>query len=111
MHTSYFAKYKKSNGVSIAVRKPWWFPYDEYKDLFPPEDLVYRYKSDKITTEEYIEEYHNKVLSRLDAKKVYEDLKDKVILCYEKSNEFCHRHLVAIWIENKLGIKIEEWRG
>ena len=29
-------------------------------------------------------------------------------MCWEKSGDFCHRHLVAEWVEENLGITIEE---
>ena len=34
-----------------------------------------------------------------------------ILLCYEKSTDFCHRHLVANWINenNTLRINIKEW--
>ena len=31
-----------------------------------------------------------------------------VLLCYEKRGDFCHRHLVADWL-NKNGFNCEEW--
>lgn len=30
------------------------------------------------------------------------------LICYEKPSDFCHRHLVADWL-NKNGIPCEEW--
>jgi uncharacterized protein (DUF488 family) len=32
-----------------------------------------------------------------------------VLLCYEKPDSFCHRHLVAKWF-NENGFPIEEWQ-
>lgn len=32
------------------------------------------------------------------------------LICYEKPSDFCHRHLVADWL-NKHGIKVEEFGG
>ena len=31
------------------------------------------------------------------------------LICYEKPTDFCHRHLVADWLNNN-GIKCEEYR-
>ena len=51
----------------------------------------------------------------LDAQRVYEDLerlsngRDCVLLCYEKSGDFCHRHLVADWLNKKLDLNIQEY--
>lgn len=32
------------------------------------------------------------------------------LICYEKPSDFCHRHLVAEWL-NQNGYKCEEWRS
>ena len=36
--------------------------------------------------------------------------KDIVLVCYEKPDKFCHRHLVAEWF-NEHGIECKEWEG
>ena len=53
--------------------------------------------------------YVFKNLEPSDPKEVYKDLgKDAVILCYETSDKFCHRHIVAKWLSESLGINIQE---
>jgi len=48
-------------------------------------------------------------LDVLDAKKVYEELgEDSILLCWEKSGDFCHRRLVAEWLEKELNVKVNE---
>ena len=48
--------------------------------------------------------YQEEVLDTLDADKVVEEIlrlsegKDAVLICYEKPDEFCHRHLLAEWL-------------
>lgn len=32
------------------------------------------------------------------------------LVCYEKPGDFCHRHLVASWM-NQMGIKVKEWKN
>lgn len=108
MKTSYFAKYKKEDGVSISLYKPKWFNGEEYKQLAPPSFLLWKYKNGEVNNDEYVEIYKKYTLEKLDASQVYEDLQDKVLLCYEKSSDFCHRHIVAEWIYEKLGIKVNE---
>ena len=55
-----------------------------------------------------------KILRKLDPKEVFKELetlsngKDIVLLCFEKRNEFCHRHLFASFLEENLGICIKE---
>jgi uncharacterized protein (DUF488 family) len=38
---------------------------------------------------------------------------DKIpcLLCYEKPGDFCHRHIVAEWLHNNLGVHVEEFNG
>ena len=108
MRTSYFAKYKEQNGVSISGKSPDWFVGREYKKLAPKFWFFQKYKKDG-DTDFYIEQYQKEILDRLDPKQVFADLgSDAVLLCWEKSGEFCHRRLVAAWLEEHLGIAVPE---
>lgn len=114
MKTSYFAKYKGDNGVSIAQITPSWYIGKEYKKLAPKYWILRKYKKGEIDEEQYIELFYKNILSKLDATTVYNELKsltgsdDIVLLCYEKSDKFCHRHIVAKWFKEELGIDILE---
>jgi len=109
MNTSYYAKYKGDNAVSIAARCPHWFTGRQYKKLAPYYNTLIEYKNGKLTKEQYSECYRTEVLNNLDAKQVYEELgEDAVLLCWEKSGSFCHRHLVAEWLKEKLGVEVTE---
>lgn len=67
--------------------------------------------SEEENTKYYIREYYNQVLSRIDPEKIYNKLENgTILLCYEDNNEFCHRHLVAFYLELFLGIKTYEVR-
>ena len=110
LKTSYYAKYKGENAVSIALSKPQWYTNcREYKKLFPTWKLLNKYKKDK-DEEYYIEHYYKDVLDKLDAKQVYDELgENAVLLCWEKSSDFCHRHIVSSWLQENLGIEIKEY--
>lgn len=56
----------------------------------------------------YIEEYYRQVLSKLDPLKLYNELNNNILLCYERHDEFCHRHIVAAWLELFLDIHVPE---
>ena len=107
MKTSYFAKYKGNNGISIAIKSPPYFEGEEYPQLFPKWSFLKKYLNDKDEIA-YTIEYYKQVLNTLDVEKVYNDLSDKVLLCWEGSDKFCHRRLVAEWIERKLNIVLPE---
>ena len=64
----------------------------------------------KANEDDYIQKFYERVLSPLNPKEVYETLgKDAVLLCFEKPTEFCHRFLVAGWLELNLNIQIDEY--
>jgi len=50
-----------------------------------------------------------KILAGLDPQKVFEDLgEDAILSCWEAPSKFCHRRLVAAWLEEKLGVQVPE---
>ena len=106
MNTSYFASklWKGKNAVAISRGIPGWYRGRVYKALAPSWELV-NIKDEDI----YRDRYKQQILDRLDPIKVFEDLgQDAVLLCWERSGEFCHRLLVAEWLEENLGIEVKE---
>lgn len=118
IYTSYYAKARKIPEdivrVSIAGKAPDWYTGLEYKNIAPKIGFFLEWKKNK-DNNYYIEHYNTEVLKNLNAKRVYLDLerlsngKDCVLLCYEKPNDFCHRHLVAEWLSHELSIEVSEW--
>lgn len=112
MQTTYFARAKSLpkdlNLVSIARITPSGFPGRIYLDLAPSEELLFRTKrtGDLVQyTKEYMEQ-----LTSLDVHKVAKDLgDDAVLVCYERDDKFCHRHLVATWLKSN-GYTIAEYK-
>jgi hypothetical protein len=112
MKTSYFAKYKGLDGpgVCIAGKAPEYnteWGYLIYKPLAPKYWFFKKYKEDG-DENYYTEQYYKCVLNQLDPVKIYEEFKDCVLLCYEKPGDFCHRRIVAKWLETELGIVVPE---
>lgn len=109
MNTSYFAKYKGENAVSIAGKCPDWFKGRQYKKLAPKYDWWKKWRNESLSEEWYKEQYYKTILDKLDTRQVYEELgENAVLLCWEKSGKFCHRHLVAEWFQKELGIEVNE---
>ena len=118
IYTSYFAKLKKIPEdivrISICGKAPDWYDGIQYKKVAPKYGFFQEWKKNH-DNDFYIEHFNAEVLDNLVAKNVYEDLnklsdcKDCVLICYEKSEDFCHRHLVADWLNQKLGINVEEY--
>lgn len=113
MQTSYFARLNSKNfkgrvinGVSIARSARYWSGRT-YPPLFPTWDMINL--TDPI---EYEEMYRKQVLDKLDAYEVFNDLGgDAVLLCHESfakcetGETFCHRHMVAKWLEEQLWLE------
>ena len=106
IYTSYFARCNKlPKGlvpISIARQAPAGYKGLEYKTLAPTWDILSEYKRTK-DERIYIQQY-NYQLFLLSADQVVKELKELaqsnqiILLCYEKPNDFCHRHLVAQWL-------------
>ena len=58
-------------------------------------------------TETYTNMYDG-ILAKLDPQRVLRDLNDAIVLCWEKPGKFCHRHLVAKWLEKETGLIVKE---
>lgn len=113
IYTSYFAskKYDQKDGVSIA-RYVKFQVADTCPELYPSEELLRWWKSlddsEKVCNQEiFYDTYFKETLNKLDVNKIAEKLNNKVLLCYEKSEDFCHRHIVAEWLRNN-GYPCEE---
>lgn len=108
----YTSNYSKNgthpNAVSIAGRCPEWYTGRQYKKLAPKIWFFKKYKEDG-DEEFYKIHYRKEVLDVLDPNEVYREIgENAILLCWEKSNCFCHRHLVGEWLEEKLGIVVIE---
>lgn len=118
LYTSYFANIKKLPNniipISISLKSPKWYKGFEYKKLAPSYNILVNYKTDYDEVK-YIERFNDEILSKLDASQVISELnrfaggsdKNIVLLCYETPLEFCHRHLVAKWL-NKNGCLVHK---
>jgi len=118
IYTSYFGFFSKIPQsmipVSIARFPPKWFRGEEIKALAPEKKLLWKAKQNKICVEEYTHQYMKCVTERFDPRMLYEKLRqefsgsDIVLLCFERKGEFCHRRLLAEWLENTLGLNVPE---
>lgn len=120
IYTTYFANLGKLPPdvvpISIARKNPIGWKRKSYKRLAPPYEILSWYKAtgDEST---YRRHYERDVLGRLDVEKAYNYLhdilaggKDFTLVCYERPEKFCHRHIVADWFKRN-GYECEEWRN
>jgi hypothetical protein len=95
--------------VSISGWPPPWYNGRQYKVLAPKRWFFDDYKRTG-DSNIYTKHFYEQVLAKLDPQKVFEILgQDSILLCYEKPGAFCHRRLVARWLETKLGISVPEY--
>lgn len=125
--TSSYKNAKTGNLVSITGDggNAWGFFGNSYKKLAPKLYLwqYYYNNPDKLMDEEiidwYIKEYYKTRLQSLDANDLLKLLNENygeeiVLLCHElpgkilNKEHFCHRRLIADWIELETGIMIPE---
>ena len=118
IYTSYFANLKnleKENifPIGICCYPPKWFNGPNLGAIAPTPDILEKCKSSHA---EYEKRYKAEVLS------IFKDVstlinkisyisggKDVALCCYEKPSDFCHRHIVAKWLEEQAGIEVKEF--
>ena len=88
-------------GKCIPELAPKKYFFRQYKDNIGkvPQEVNVRY---------YIGEYYRAVLSQVDIEALLEGEKDPILLCYERGDDFCHRHVVAEYIELMYGVPVRE---
>lgn len=111
LYTSYFANLRKLDKVlpvSICAKTPSWFEGLEYKKLAPTYDILMEYKKTG-DSDTFTKRYKEEVLYKLNRMEVLRELyeltnpyrvghRNIVLVCYEKPTDFCHRHIVAEWL-------------
>ncbi len=119
IYTSYFGNLKKLpkkiTPIAICISKPQFWTGPQYTKIAPTQDILYEYKYNGMDWETYTERFNNEVLAKLSPKEVLEELKmfvpkgnDIALICYEKPDEHCHRHLVKKWFVDA-GIECKEF--
>ena len=115
--TGYYAKLKEYENaglqpLSIAGKAPDFYKGPQFKSLAPEYKMFMDWKKGKIDNMGYTSIFLEH-LNTLDKEAVRRMLtsfdKDVILLCYEKPGEFCHRHIVADWLESNFGWKIDEY--
>ena len=123
IYTTYFAKLKSLPEnivpISICTKAPAGYKGLEYKKLAPKYNFFTKWKQTG-DNEYYIKCYLEQVLNTLNVSKVVSELyslastvnpevKDIALVCYEKPTDFCHRHLVSVWLHNN-GFASDEFK-
>ena len=87
--------------------------YHQCKKLAPKYTWWHLWHDEGLSDEWYTEKYYETVLNLLEPQKIFDEVtwnntKDAVLLCWENREKFCHRHIVAKWFTDNLGIEVKE---
>lgn len=132
IYTTYFAHLKilpeNIFPVSICAKAPNWYTGAQYKKLAPKYRFFMEWKQNH-DNNYYISHFKSEVLNTLTPATVLNELQLKLpenvrakmdtpvqinkdwhiaLVCYEKPQDFCHRHLVADWLQSN-GVECKEW--
>lgn len=116
IYTSYFSskKFNPDDAVAITLGGRFW--KGEVDQTLAPTPRILNWWKNTLTEEErqtpkkqaiYKFLYIRDVLSKLNPIEYGLKYQDKVLLCFEKSGDFCHRHIVAEWL-SKNGFECKE---
>ena len=95
---------------------PKFFKGVTFEDLAPSNILLARYKKGQLSNEEFDYAYINQIkylpfdsiFNKLFELAKSEKSKGIVLLCYEKSDSFCHRHVLADYLNENFDMNISE---
>lgn len=120
IYTSYFAKQKELEKlgitcIGICAIPPKWFTGPNMASVAPTKDILFEQKANR-DNERYTRRYREEVLCILKEPQLFIDTlkfcsegKDVALLCYEKPEDFCHRHILADFLNEKLDLGITEY--
>lgn len=120
IYTSYFGNLKnidrsKYKVVTICNSKPSFLRKDtlieDWGILGPRLSLLYDYKNNRVDENEYTQIYTDYILDNweeFDNKFKFKNLDNVIMLCYERPENFCHRHILRN-ILNSMNILCEEY--
>lgn len=116
IYTSYFANIKNLpdniEPIAICGGIPNGYKGKWLKFLAPKWWFFSKWKENH-DNDFYIENYNKEVLDKLNPEQVIKIIvheagnKIPCLICYEKPDNFCHRHLVANWLNEKMTDKVE----
>ncbi|MBR3280236.1 MAG: DUF488 family protein [Clostridia bacterium] len=84
--------------MELAPKKVFWNVWKENIGKIPEEE----------NTMFYVQHYYDEVLSQVDVMDLLKDEVSPVLLCYEKGDKFCHRHVLAEYIQLEYGIIVND---
>ena len=99
--------------VSISLFRPKEFNGIQINSFAPTKELLSDYKNG-LSEEEYETRYREQINKLSDIYAFFKIMaqqangRDILLLCYEKKNAFCHRHILSDIIFERYGYRIQE---
>lgn len=118
IYTGYYSKIKEyaDSGLillSISRTKPEFAKSCiDIPQLFPSDKILWDHKKGKIDDMEYTSKYLDQ-LNELGIDRIIKMIQifgdNVVLLCWESPEKFCHRHILADYINKNSGVVVEEF--
>lgn len=121
VRTGYFAKVKKYEDsgylvVSIARTSPKFYNGLFSYHLAPTSKLLWAYKNGEVDEDEYTRQYMDYLDEELVVDEVSRYMKlaetqgkcGVVFVCWERADAFCHRHLLAKYLNHVMNLDVTE---
>ncbi len=117
VYTSYFGmarRFPKEKFIKTAVCYSVPRGIGIWNSVVPDPDLVFGMKRGEITKEYYEQKYYEMLLSRKEQIEnnipyLKNGEKDVVLLCYEKPDDWCHRHILARFLNEHFDLDVHEY--
>lgn len=128
IYTSYFANIQNLEAagiypLGICNKTPQFFQNPNLESVAPSDSILYEYKNSQKTDadrERYEERYVREILCafRFRPELLIERIAfiseknggaDVALCCYERPEDFCHRHILAKWLNERLSLGITEY--
>lgn len=111
IYTSYFANWRNfpTDALAFGITrfKPSYWDKVNIENLAPSESLLRQYRNKQIDEYMFRRKYFQEIEDRGYTPKFVRDSlnevakgRDIILCCYEKPDDFCHRHLLAEWLGN-----------
>ena len=119
IYTGYWAKihdYELNHLTPVGIFgwSPDGYVGKTYKKLAPKYSWWREWHDNNLSEKWYTDKYYETVLNVLNpndvAKQLQEMGTDVVLLCFESPEKFCHRHLVAEWLNAKTNLNVREYQ-
>lgn len=103
-NSSQLAGFAKKDDLKFFLKKINEIEYIHVPELAPTESIMDSYKGKNIDWQEYEKQFNNLLAERkVESTMKYELSGGDCFLCSEEKPSFCHRRLVAEYLQKKLG--------